>query len=74
MPFFWIHAYLFYKGWGKKRWGWGKKGGAGGRKVGKILKNTLISSVTSEIIIKTNIRENLKYCSNYEFLKLKFEH
>ena len=37
----------------------------------KILKNILICSVTSEIIIKTNIRENLKYCSNYEFLKLK---
>ena len=34
----------------------------------------MICSVTSEIIIKTNIRENLKYCSNYEFLKLKFEH
>ena len=37
----------------------------------KILKNILICSVTSEIIIKTNIRENIKYCSNYEFLKLK---
>ena len=37
----------------------------------KILKDILISSVTSEIIIKTNIRENIKYCSNYEFLKLK---
>ena len=30
--------------------------------------------MTSEIIIRTNIRENLKYCSNYQFLKLKFEH
>ena len=28
--------------------------------------------MTSEIIIKTNIRENLKCCNNYEFLKLKF--
>ena len=37
----------------------------------KILTNILICSVISEIIIKVNIRENLKYCSDCEFLKLK---